>query len=155
MEGFQYPGKHIVNIAADLVIGYAQDVESVGRRPFVAHRITLRLLRVDFTVHLDDQCRGMAIEVGNERPNVVLTAELRAAKPAVAKALPDNLLGGSLAVPQFSRTLKKRIRYAPGTSGQDGNVILCCHAGSPHPSPLPREREHVCQIRYVHGFTKA
>lgn len=70
--------------------------------------VVLPGIQVDAAVDFEDQCEFGAVEVSDEGADGVLTPELKAAKPPVADALPDEGLG-----------IRERPSQAPGS----GDVV--------------------------------
>jgi hypothetical protein len=95
--------EHAGQVVADSVVREAQDAVAGVGEGGAALGVSRLLPSVDRAIELDAEAALDTAEVEDERPDRVLAAELQAVQPSTAQRLPEELLGGRLALAQISR----------------------------------------------------
>src|SRR6266511_5623633 len=93
-------------MAEDLAVLEAQDADVERTKEAVARAVTWRCREVPRTVGFDDELGLLAIEVDDERTEGLLASELRAIEAAVAKKVPEGLLGRGGRATQGARSVR-------------------------------------------------
>jgi hypothetical protein len=88
-------GQDVVGMVEDLTVLEAQDADADPTKEAVASDIPRRRREVPRTIGFDDELGVFAIEVNDEGTQGLLASELCAIETAIAKKVPEALLGRS------------------------------------------------------------
>lgn len=105
--------QHLVEARDHVAIGEAQDEQVTPGQDLVAGAVIVRLMQVNPSVEFDDDSGCMAIEVGNEAVNHLLTTPVQAVQLVGTQVLPQARLLWRHVAPQCASARLLDAPYRP------------------------------------------